>query len=153
MAVHGGEDPRATAIRYLRGFGLGKSVSVLDTDRSTEDSSWHADPGRRCAADAAPLCPGLICGCPFGAKEMVHFPDEPVRAWYRPSGPLVPEGTAGAGGAFVGAGRRSLTHGWRPTTGADEGTGAFVGEVRGSEWQETRRDTVLLCHPANPTTD
>ena len=30
---------------------------------------WISAPGRRCAAHAAALCPGLICGCPFGATE------------------------------------------------------------------------------------
>jgi hypothetical protein len=43
-------------------------------------------------------------------------------------------------GAFVGAACRSLTRAqrvferseWRLTSGADEGTGAFVGELRGS---------------------
>lgn len=28
---------------------------------------FRISPGRRCAAIAAPLCPGPICGCPFGA--------------------------------------------------------------------------------------
>jgi len=31
---------------------------------------WFAYPGRRSAADAAPLCPGLICCGPFGAKRL-----------------------------------------------------------------------------------
>ena len=30
---------------------------------------WISTPGRRSAADAATLCPGLICCCPFGAKK------------------------------------------------------------------------------------
>ena len=32
----------------------------------------HVTPGRRCAAVAAPLCPGLVCGCPFGAERMAR---------------------------------------------------------------------------------
>jgi len=32
---------------------------------------WFGYPGRRSAADAAPLCPGLICCGPFGAKRLV----------------------------------------------------------------------------------
>ena len=31
-----------------------------------------SDPGRRSAAVAAPLCPGLVCGCPFGAEHAVR---------------------------------------------------------------------------------
>jgi hypothetical protein len=46
-------------------------------------------------------------------------------------------------GAFVGAACRSLTRAqrvferseWRLTSGADEGTGAFVGELRGSDFR------------------
>ena len=39
-------------------------------------------PGRRSAAIAAPLCPGLSCDCPFGAKKLdmpqvlIHFVEQ-----------------------------------------------------------------------------
>ena len=46
------------------------------------------NPGRRCAAIAAPLCPGLVCGCPFGANAW-HVASLKLLIWLHISVPIL----------------------------------------------------------------
>jgi hypothetical protein len=59
-------------------------------------------PGRRSAAIAAALCPGLICGCPFGANAAVR--PEKANAAVRPERPQ--QTSPGQSAAAIAAERR-----------------------------------------------
>ena len=75
-AALGAGSPRNSA---LKGRNKARCEHVCCAALTGHKCCGHADPGRRCAAGAASLCPGLSCGCPFGATI------QPERAYGYPN--------------------------------------------------------------------
>ncbi len=75
-----GAPPWETGFQYMPSpVGAKQPVRAPCATPSGLVSLLSPNPGRRYAAVAATLCPGLICGCPFGAKRRQPSPARVAR--------------------------------------------------------------------------